>query len=124
MDPKAALSAIRDFIAPVNAPDLSEGAKVVQGRVASATASASTKSPEDPQAAGSAQADRAKPVDKGPQPGDLRLVIEQSGDTGEYVYKTVDRRTGETLQQFPREEILKLREATRYASGDVYDGKA
>ena len=24
----------------------------------------------------------------------------------------------------PREEILKLREASRYHSGDVYDGKA
>jgi len=123
MEPKAALSAIRDFIAPVNAPDQSEGAKVVQGRIASAMSSAQAKSAEDPQA-GSAEAERAKSVDKGPQPGDLRLVIEQDGDTGEYVYKTVDRRTGETLQQFPREEILKLRDATRYASGDVYDGKA
>ncbi|WP_369827459.1 hypothetical protein [Caulobacter sp. FWC2] len=64
------------------------------------------------------------PVDVGPQPGDLRLVIEQDNDSGEYVYKTVDRRTGETLQQFPREQILKLREATNYASGDVYDGQA
>ena len=28
------------------------------------------------------------------------------------------------LQQFPREEILKLREAARYESGHVYNGKA
>ncbi len=64
------------------------------------------------------------PADNGPQPGDLRLVIDQDPGSGDYVYKTVDRRTGETLQQFPREEILKLREAARYESGHVYNGKA
>ena len=51
-------------------------------------------------------------------------MIEQDAGTGQYVYKTVDRRTGETLQQFPREQILKLREEMGYASGDVFDGQA
>lgn len=120
MEPKAALSAIRDFIAPVNAPDPSEGALAVQGRVKAAFGQPRDGEPEAP----AAEARPEKPVDKGPQPGDLRLVIEHNDDTGDYVYKTVDRRTGETLQQFPREEILKLREASRYHSGDVYDGKA
>jgi len=121
MDPRAALSAIRDFIAPVNAPDLSEGAKVVPGQRA---ASAKAEPSDDPRDARQADAKTEKPVDNGPLPGDLRLVIEQDGDTGDYIYKTVDRRTGETLQQFPREEILKLREASGYATGRVYDGKA
>ncbi|MFA6157934.1 hypothetical protein [Mesorhizobium sp.] len=111
MEPKAALSAIRDFVASTapatNAPDPSEGANVV---------SAPAAQPIEHQP--------APPVEAGPQPGDLRLVIEQDGDSGEYVYKTVDRRTGETLQQFPREQILKLREETTYASGDVFDGQA
>lgn len=124
MDPKAALSAIRDFIAPVNAPDQSEGAKVVSGLAAYAASAVQAKSAEDARVSRVSEDKSDKPVDKGPQPGDLRLVIEQDGDTGDYVYKTVDRRTGETLQQFPREEILKLRLATRYVSGDVYDGKA
>jgi flagellar protein FlaG len=122
MEPKAALSAIRDFIAPVNAPDLSEGARAVQGQLKAALGHA-LPAEGDP-AAPAVEAKPEAPVDKGPQPGDLRLVIEQAGDTGDYVYKTVDRRTGETLNQFPREEILKLREASRYHSGDVYDGKA
>lgn len=121
MEPKAALSAIRDFIAPVNAPDPSEGARAVQGQVAAAFGQGQSVDAEQAQRA---EAKPEAPVDKGPQPGDLRLVIEQNGDTGDYVYKTVDRRTGETLNQFPREEILKLREASRYHSGDVYDGKA
>lgn len=118
MEPKAALSAIRDFIAPVspaNAPDLSEGANVVSGQGVQAV---------DAPAEKPALAEPAKPVEAGPQPGDLRLVIEQDDDSGEYVYKTVDRRTGETLQQFPREQILKLREESDYASGAVFDGQA
>ena len=111
MEPKAALSAIRDFVASTvpatNAPDPSEGANAV-----SAPAVQPVEHEPPP------------PVEAGPQPADLRLVIEQDGDSGEYVYKTVDRRTGETLQQFPREQILKLREEANYASGDVFDGQA
>lgn len=122
MEPKAALSAIRDFIAPVNAPEPSEGVRVVQGQLKAAFGQ--PQPVDGAQAAPAAEAKPEAPVDKGPQPGDLRLVIEHNDDTGDYVYKTVDRRTGETLQQFPREEILKLREASRYHSGDVYDGKA
>ena len=121
MEPKAALSAIRDFIAPVNAPDPSAGAKSVEDpAVAVGPAS---PAPGDRNAR-AADAKAEAPVEKGPQPGDLRLVIEHDDDTGDYVYKTVDRRTGETLQQFPREEILKMRGASRYHTGDVYDGKA
>ena len=118
MEPKAALSAIRDFaatVAPSNAPDLSEGANVVSGQPHAAAPQVSQPT---------APAEPVQPVDDGPQPGDLRLVIEQAGDTGEYIYKTVDRRTGETLQQFPREQILKLREEAGYASGAVFDGQA
>jgi flagellar protein FlaG len=116
MEPKAALSAIRDFIAPVapsNAPDPSAGAKAVAGEGAKIAA------PQPVQ-----EIEPAPPADEGPQPGDLRLVIEQDSDTGQYVYKTIDRRTGETLQQFPREQILKLREEANYVSGDVFDGQA
>lgn len=116
MEPKAALSAIKDFIAPVapsNAPVPSAGAKAVAGEGARVAA---------PQPVH--EAEPAQPVDDGPQPGDLRLVIEQDNDTGQYVYKTIDRRTGETLQQFPREQILKLREEANYMSGDVFDGRA
>jgi flagellar protein FlaG len=111
MEPKAALSAIRDFVASAapttNAPDVSEGANVV-------LAPAVQPIEHEP----------APPVDDGPQPGDLRLVIEHDDHSGQYIYKTIDRRTGETLQQFPREEILKLRDETHYASGDVFDAKA
>ncbi len=69
----------------------------------------------------------AAPVEKpaaadGPQPGDLRLVIEQDSKTGTYVYKTVDRRTGDILQQFPREDVLRFKQAEHYDPGEVFDG--
>ena len=61
-------------------------------------------------------------VDSGPQPGDLRLVIEQDPTSGTYVYKTVNRRTGDVLQQFPREEVLRFKQAEHYDPGEVFDG--
>jgi len=67
------------------------------------------------------------PVEKaavaaGPQPGDLRLVIEEDSTTGTYVYKTVDRRTGDILQQFPREDVLRFKQAEHYDPGEIFDG--
>lgn len=53
-----------------------------------------------------------------PEP-DLRLVIEESGEAGGFVYKTIDRRSGEVVLQLPREEVLRLRDAEAYAAGDV-----
>lgn len=122
MEPKAALSAIRDFIAPVapsNAPDVSEGAKLVVDQSAKAGEVETSLKAER-----AAAAEVEKPVDDGPQPGDLRLVIEHDDASGAFVYKTVDRRTGETLQQFPREEVLKMRDGPDYETGDVFDGQA
>jgi len=48
---------------------------------------------------------------------DLRLVIEEVA--GSYVYKTVNWQTGETVAQYPREDIVKLREQEDYAAGSV-----
>lgn len=101
METKAALSAIAAETAPsgqyskFTAPEPSVGAAVVSET-------------------------RADSVE--PQPGDLRLVIEQDENSGVFIYKTVDRRTGETLQIVPREDVLKLKHAATYDPGAVYDG--
>ena len=65
---------------------------------------------------------RKEPVEMAPDAADLRLVIEEGG--GSYVYKTIDRRTGEVVSQFPREEILKLREEAAYEAGAVISASA
>lgn len=71
----------------------------------------------------------AKPVERPQAPrersapnseqADLRLIIEEDPNHGLYVYKTVDRRTGEVVSQIPREELLKLRDDPEYEVGDV-----
>ena len=55
---------------------------------------------------------------------DLRLVIEEDQAAGTYVYKTIDRRTGEVVKQLPREEVLRMREDRTYRRGAVIDAKA
>ncbi|HEY3889236.1 MAG TPA: hypothetical protein VGL73_11730 [Caulobacteraceae bacterium] len=60
----------------------------------------------------------------GPDPADLRLVIEDDQAAGCFVYKTIDWRTGAVVQQLPREQLLKLREADGYLAGDVIKTRA
>ncbi|MFZ5718298.1 MAG: flagellar protein FlaG [Pseudomonadota bacterium] len=61
----------------------------------------------------------AKAAAAGPDPVDMRLVIEMDQATGSYVYKTIDRQTGEVLRQLPRDEVLRMRGETDYAAGAV-----
>lgn len=57
-------------------------------------------------------------------PVDLRLVIEEDSASGSYIYKQVNRLTGEVLMQFPRDEILKMHEQIDYEAGSVIRTKA
>lgn len=50
-----------------------------------------------------------------------RLVIEQGPRAGSFVYKTLDRETGEVVRQLPSEEVLRLRERNDYGAGTVID---
>ena len=53
-----------------------------------------------------------------------RLVIEQDGETGAYVYKSLDRVTGEVLRQLPREDVVKMLSQAKYTAGDVIKTRA
>lgn len=53
-------------------------------------------------------------------PSRYRLVIEEGAQPGSFVYKTLDRLTGEIIRQLPREEVLKLRERS-VRTGSVID---
>ncbi len=46
-----------------------------------------------------------------------RLVIEAANDG--FVYKTVDRQTGELVRQWPREEVQKLADDPTYRQGRI-----
>jgi flagellar protein FlaG len=55
---------------------------------------------------------------------DLRLIIEESGEPGHYVYTIVDRRSGRIVSQLPRDEVLKLGERKTYSAGALFKGEA
>jgi flagellar protein FlaG len=63
--------------------------------------------------------EKAAPTPDAPNASDYRLVIEEDKAAGTFVYKTIDRSTGEVVSQFPREELLKLRENPAYTAGSV-----
>jgi flagellar protein FlaG len=48
-----------------------------------------------------------------------RLVIEQGPRAGSFVYKTLDRDTGEVVRQFPSEELVQMTQRTDYGIGAV-----
>ena len=54
---------------------------------------------------------------------DLRLFIEKDETAGVFVYRIIDRRTGDVVQQFPREEVLKMKESPDYDPGHVIDAQ-
>jgi flagellar protein FlaG len=55
---------------------------------------------------------------------DLRLVIEEDSASGTFIYKTVNRRTGDVVQQLPREEVVRMREAVGYVAGALIKARA
>jgi flagellar protein FlaG len=55
---------------------------------------------------------------------DYRLVIEEDSALGTFIYKTIDRSTGEVVNQFPREELLRLKDDPAYVAGAVLTTKA
>ncbi|MBL0968261.1 MAG: flagellar protein FlaG [Brevundimonas sp.] len=53
-----------------------------------------------------------------------RLVIEEGPSAGSFIYKTMDRVTGEVVRQLPREQVVDLMRDHAYHSGSVIDTKA
>jgi flagellar protein FlaG len=64
----------------------------------------------------------ARPVQEPAQ--DLRLVIEEDPQSGAFVYKTLDRTTGEVVRQVPREDVLRLKTSDSYVAGEIFAGQA
>lgn len=88
---------------------------------------AATQDPTFGQRPAPQRPDPGSPVERpvpSQDPVDMRLVIEEDKATNSYVYKTVNRATGEVIQQLPREQVLQLREQLDYEAGDVVRAKA
>lgn len=59
-----------------------------------------------------------------PEEADVRLVIEEDEASGTCVYIAVNRRTGEVLARYRREQVLRMREDESYSAGGVIRTKA
>ena len=53
-----------------------------------------------------------------------RLVIEEGPKAGSFVYKTLDRVTGEVIRQLPREDVMQMLQTGGYKAGSVIDTSA
>jgi flagellar protein FlaG len=49
----------------------------------------------------------------------LRLSIDRDHDSGEWVYRSINRLTGEVVNQYPREEILNMKRHEKYKPGSI-----
>jgi uncharacterized FlaG/YvyC family protein len=52
-------------------------------------------------------------------PPSQRLVIQESGEAGMYVYSILDRATGTVLVQIPREQAVSMANRNTDAAGEV-----
>ncbi|MDC7675103.1 flagellar biosynthesis protein FlaG [Asticcacaulis machinosus] len=49
----------------------------------------------------------------------LKLVVEIDPDTGDFVYKAINRVTGQVVSQLPRKELLDMKHDANYRAGSV-----
>ena len=97
----------------------------MENKVAPAAATPDPTSAQAPSASRSTTELPAGRATPGKDPVDMRLVIEEDANAGgTYIYKTINRLTGEVILQLPREQLLKLRERVAYSAGDVVRTKA
>ncbi len=65
-------------------------------------------------------ADLSHDHDSSPPPEyKLRLTIDKDKRTGDWVYKAIDRYTGEVVRQLPRQELLDMRQSSNYKAGSI-----
>ncbi|CAL4867464.1 hypothetical protein MMA231_01719 [Asticcacaulis sp. MM231] len=54
----------------------------------------------------------------------LRLTVDKDPNTGDWVYKAIDRYTGEVVRIMPRQELVEMRKSTSYKAGSVINTDA
>jgi len=53
-----------------------------------------------------------------------RLTIEKDQETGDWIYKALDPITGDVINQFPREQLVHMKNSPTYQPGDVIKTQA
>ena len=54
-------------------------------------------------------------------PTNSKLQIDQDKETGTFIYRSVDPKTGEVIQQWPSEKLLALRDYLKQMEGVLVD---
>jgi len=89
-----------------------EAPKEVVAASAGGTAKDSTKNDDSGGAAAGGQ--------KGNPPYyELRLTVDKDPDTGGWVYRAINRYTGEVVSQLPHETVMQMQKSQRYQAGSV-----
>ncbi|MBW8881550.1 MAG: flagellar protein FlaG [Asticcacaulis sp.] len=102
-------------------PDVTQVKPVADVPNEVAAAAGSSPSKEQNRDADLAQKGR----DQGPPPEySLRLTVDKDPDSGEWVYKAIDRYTGEVVRQLPRKELLEMKKSVNYKAGSVIKTEA
>jgi hypothetical protein len=53
-----------------------------------------------------------------------RLVIQEVGDTGSFIYTVIDRTSGQVVAETTREEVARMSERADYAAGSLIKTRA
>ena len=72
------------------------------------------------QSAPTPQADPAAP----PYDPEQRLVIQEVGESGHYIYTVIDRTSGKVVAETTREEVARMSERADYAAGSLIKTRA
>jgi flagellar protein FlaG len=51
---------------------------------------------------------------------DLRLTVDKDPETGEVVYKSINRLTGEVVKQMPNAEVMAMKRREMYEAGSIF----
>jgi len=95
----------------------------MHNNAAIATVAASTVQPVGSSASSGGFAD-SRMQQEAEEAARYRLVIEEGPSAGSFIYKTMDRVTGEVVRQLPREQVVDLMRDQSYHSGAVIDTRA
>ncbi len=65
-----------------------------------------------------------KDQDQTPPEYALRLTMDKDPDTGDWVYKAINRYTGEVVRQLPRQDLLEMKRNGSYHAGSIIKTEA
>jgi len=118
--PPTAVQPSKPPTAPSDSPDLRETEAGVQAAQKAAAANQQAQSDAPEKAVEEALNDRLAKLLR----SNVRMQVEIDKSTGDFVYKSIDKKTGEVDRQWPAESMLRMLAFFKELDGLLYDKKA